>query len=119
MPRIIHFEINAQEPEKIIEFYKNAFGWKFDKWDGPSDYWLVSTGEGEGIDGGIGRAEGEERIINTIGVDDLDVYIKKVEEFGGTIVRQKMAVPGVGWLAYFIDPEGNIHGMMQSDPKAK
>jgi hypothetical protein len=34
-------------------------------------------------------------------------------------VRQKMAVPGVGWLAYFIDPEGNIHGMMQSDPKAK
>jgi len=83
------------------------------------DYWLVMTGEGEGIDGGIAKAEGEERIINTIGVDDVDTYIKKVEENGGTIVGEKKAIPGVGWLAYFIDPEGNIHGMMQDDPKAK
>jgi len=119
MPRIVHFEINAEEPEKIIEFYKSTFGWTFKKWEGPMDYWLVMTGEGEGIDGGIAKAEGEERIINTIGVDDVDMYIKKVEENGGTIVGEKKAIPGVGWLAYFIDPEGNIHGMMQDDPKAK
>jgi hypothetical protein len=119
MPRIIHFEINADEPEKIIEFYKNTFGWTIQNWEGPTDYWLVMTGEGEGIDGGIAKAEGEERIINTIGVDDLDAYMKKVEENGGTIVRQKSAIPGIGWLAYFIDPEDNLHGMMQSDPKAK
>lgn len=119
MPRIIHFEINAEEPEKIIEFYKNTFGWTIQKWKGPMEYWLVMTGQGEGIDGGIAKAEGEERIINTIGVDDLDAYMKKVEENGGTIVRQKAAVPGVGWLAYFLDPEGNLHGMMQNDLKAK
>ena len=44
--------------------------------------------------------------------------IAKVEANGGEITMPKMAVPGVGWMAYFKDPEGNIHGMMQSDPGA-
>jgi predicted enzyme related to lactoylglutathione lyase len=30
-----------------------------------------------------------------------------------------MAIPGVGWLCYFKDTEGNIFGMMQNDPAAK
>jgi predicted enzyme related to lactoylglutathione lyase len=30
----------------------------------------------------------------------------------------KMAVPGVGWLAYEKDPDGNICGIMQADPGA-
>jgi uncharacterized protein len=31
----------------------------------------------------------------------------------------KMPIPGVGWLAYIKDTEGNILGMMQPDPSAK
>jgi hypothetical protein len=30
-----------------------------------------------------------------------------------------MPIPGVGWLAYAKDTEGNIFGMMQRDPAAK
>jgi hypothetical protein len=30
----------------------------------------------------------------------------------------KMPVPGVGWLAYAKDPDGNIFGMMQTDASA-
>jgi predicted enzyme related to lactoylglutathione lyase len=29
-----------------------------------------------------------------------------------------MAVPGIGWTAYFTDPEGNAFGIMQFDPSA-
>ena len=37
---------------------------------------------------------------------------------GGTVALAKMPIPGVGWLAYCKDTEGNIFGMMQPDPKA-
>lgn len=55
MSRPIHFEIPADDPDRAIGFYAQAFGWKARKFEG-MEYWLVSTGaEGEpGIDGGIG-----------------------------------------------------------------
>jgi predicted enzyme related to lactoylglutathione lyase len=30
-----------------------------------------------------------------------------------------MPVPGIGWLAYVKDPDGNILGLMQSDANAR
>ncbi len=46
MPRPIHFEIPAENPERAMQFYSSVFGWKFNKWDGPMDYWVISTGTG-------------------------------------------------------------------------
>jgi len=86
------------------------------------DYWLITTGkEGEpGIDGGLGRrTELGAKTVNTIDVSSVDEFVKRVVENGGTVVVAKHAVPGVGWLAYFKDPEGNVFGMMQSDESAK
>ena len=55
MPRPIHFEIPAEDPARAITFYETVFGWKFQKWEGgAAPYWLISTGEGPGIDGAIG-----------------------------------------------------------------
>lgn len=31
----------------------------------------------------------------------------------------KTAAPGVGWLAYCKDTEGNIFGLMENDPSAE
>src|SRR5262245_37659764 len=60
MPRVVHFEIHAAEPERAIRFYHELFGWQFNKWAGPEDYWLVVTGPKEepGIDGGMVRRRG-------------------------------------------------------------
>ena len=121
MPRIVHFDIPADDPERLIKFYESVFGWKFEKWDGPMDYWLVMTGSEDepGIDGGIGRREdGNPMVVNTIGVPDIDQFVEKVAESGGEITVPKMAIPGVGWMAYFKDPDGNLHGLMQDDPGA-
>jgi predicted enzyme related to lactoylglutathione lyase len=122
MPRVVHFEIGANDPEKLIEFYKTIFGWKIEKWEGPIDYWMVMTGEetDAGIDGGLMKRQDENtNTVNTIDVPNLDEYMKMVEESGGTIVQPKQAVPGVGWMCYFKDPQGNTFGMMQEDKSAK
>ena len=121
MPRLVHFELNVKDVHKTIAFYEEVFGWKFQKWEGPMDYWLIMTGDESepGIDGGLGYEEdGFPKVVNTIDVDDIDDIIKRVKSNGGEIVRPKHAVPGVGWLAYFKDSEGVMSGIMQDDPKA-
>jgi predicted enzyme related to lactoylglutathione lyase len=122
MPRVVHFEIEADQPERALKFYETVFDWKIEKWDGPFEYWLITTGKKDepGIDGGLSkRTEGAPSTVNTIDVPSVDQYIKKVEHNGGSIVRPKMAVPGVGWMAYFKDPEGNMFGIMEEDSTAK
>ena len=89
MPRVVHFEIHADDPERAANFYQSVFGWQFQKWEGPLEYWMIITGP-EGTPG-----------IN-----------------GGTVVVPKMPIPGVGWLVYAKDTEGNIFGVHQEDTSA-
>ena len=122
MSRVIHFELPADDPERAIAFYEQAFGWKFEKWDGPTEYWLVMTGPEDepGIDGGLARrTDPTTGTENTIGVDSVDDALVKVESNGGKVLRPKSAVPGVGWLAYCRDTEGNTFGLMQWDTSAE
>ena len=119
MPRVVHFEIVAGDTARAKKFYEGLFGWKINQW-GNEDYWLVSTGEeGPGINGGIVKSKGEPLTVNTVDVPDLDEYMKKAEDNGGILVVPKVALPGIGYLAYFKDTEGIVFGMMQSDPDAK
>ncbi len=121
MPRVIHFELPADDPDRAVGFYQKSLGWKIEKWDGPEDYWLVSTGDTaqEGINGAITRRSAFPVLVNTVGVDDVDEYVRRVVEAGGEVAMPKMAVPGVGYLAYCKDTEGNLFGIMQSDPEAR
>ena len=81
MSRVTHFEISARDPEKVGSFYSNVFGWKINKWEGPVDYWLVTTGDTNsvGIDGGFYNPKETQFIgtINTIEVKDIDVSLKR------------------------------------------
>ena len=45
MPRIIHFDLPADDPVRAQKFYAEIFGWKFDKWNGPMEYWMIKTGD--------------------------------------------------------------------------
>jgi predicted enzyme related to lactoylglutathione lyase len=129
MPRVIHFEIHAENPERAIKFYQGLFGWEFSKWAGPLDYWLVTTGPKEqpGINGGLVRRQGpgplDMQAVNayacTIDVDNVDVLAGKAAASGGRIVVPRMTIPSVGYLVYCKDTEGNIFGIMQADAGAK
>ena len=126
MPRVVHFEIHAADPERAVNFYQTLFGWTFQKWEGPMDYWLVTTGPDDqpGINGGLVRRQGEidgQAVIAyvcTVDVTDLDGSVQTALDNGGQIALPKMPIPGMGWLAYCKDTEGNILGMMQNDPNA-
>jgi predicted enzyme related to lactoylglutathione lyase len=126
MGRVIHFEIHAEKPERAIEFYQDLFDWKFSKWQGPQDYWLIKTGpdHAPGIDGGLVKRQGEIdgkaviAYVCTLDVNSVDEMTSRIESRGGLVVMPKMAVPGVGWLAYCKDPEGNIFGIMENNPEA-
>lgn len=127
MPRVVHFEIHAADPDRAVNFYKNLFGWEFQKWEGPMEYWLVITGPNDqpGINGGLVRRQGEidgQAVIAyvcTVDVENLDASVEKAVNNGGQIALPKMPIPGMGWLAYCKDTEGNIFGMMQGDPNAQ
>jgi uncharacterized protein len=121
MPRVVHFELNAKDPGRASAFYEIVFGWKFQKWNGPMDYWLITTGpDGQmGINGGMAKDRPPQAPAMTIGVGDLDACLKKIVAGGGRITQPKTAIPGVGWLACFIDTEGNSMGLLQPDMSAK
>ena len=38
---------------------------------------------------------------------------------GGQIVVPKMAIPGVGWVAYGMDPHGVLFGIYRQDESAR
>jgi len=119
--RVVHFELAADDPERAAAFYKRVFGWEINKWSGPQDYWLVTTGEGApGIDGGImRRMNPSQHTTNTIQVDDLDATVSSVAAAGGSVEAPRMAIPGVGYMALLHDTEGNTFGVMQPDEAAR
>lgn len=121
MPRIVHFEISADNPDRAIAFYKNTFDWKFEKW-GEQDYWMVTTGDSSqpGIDGGLSRRDKTfTAITNIVDVPQIEEFAAKIIAAGGIQIIPKAAIPGVGYVAYFKDTEGNIFGIYQEDKTAK
>jgi predicted enzyme related to lactoylglutathione lyase len=130
MNRIAHFEIQVDDPERAMTFYKSVFGWDFQKW-GEQSYWMIMTAEKDskeaGINGGLlprpaktPPAEcGTNAYVCTALVENYDEIAKKIEAAGGKVAMPKFALPGMAWQGYFIDTEGNTFGIHQPDPSAK
>ncbi len=130
MPRPMHFELHADDPARAQAFYQRLLGWTFHKWDAGSwDYWLITTGPKEepGINGGLMRRMGARpasgqpvnAYVCTVGVPNLDAALATATANGGDLALPKAAIPGIGYLAYIHDPEGNLLGLMQEDTSAK
>ena len=121
MNRFTHFELATDDLEKTAAFYREVFGWEIQKWEGPIDYWLVTTGDRStpGINGGLMATDGDFRgTINTLEVEDIDASLAKALANGGEIALEKHAIPGVGYQAYIKDNSGIIVGLHQADPNA-
>lgn len=122
MSRTVHFEIQASQPQALIDFYGSLFGWTFQRW-GEHQYWLIDTGSGTpGIDGGLLQRPGPapssaiqpvNAFICTIDVAQLDATLQQASALGASVVMPTMPVEGVGMLCYLKDPDGNLFGVMQ------
>ncbi len=119
--RVIYFEIPSANPESNRRFYEQAFGWSFQQW-GHEQYWFACTGDESerGINGAVIKEIGPQQpVINTIAVDDIDAAITRIKHAGGRLMKSKKAIPAVGWLAFFTDPDDNIFGLLQEDKNAE
>lgn len=122
MGKVVHFEITADDPDRAAAFYRKAFGWTIEDWGGPSKYLLVTTGPADkaGINGAITeRQEHLQAVINSIDVENFEQGAEAVRQAGGEVLMEKTAIPGVGYFAYCEDTEGNVFGIMESNPAAK
>jgi predicted enzyme related to lactoylglutathione lyase len=129
---VVHFEIHASEPQRLIDFYTDLFGWRFQQW-GEVEYWSVDTGEGSignttgaaghGINGGLVPRRGPRPELGdpvtgcnlVIGVDDVDGLMRRGVELGGLEALAASDMPGVGRLGYLLDPDGNVFGMISPE----
>lgn len=124
VPRPVHFEITVEDAARAQAFYTTIFGWSFNKWGGDDmPYWMAKTGpDGEmGIDGGLVQRQGTmgPGTTNTMGVESVDASVEAIKAAGGQIIMDKMAIPGMGWVAYALDTEGNQLGVFEEDAAAK
>ena len=106
---ICHFEIPADDPEALAQFYRELFGWDIGLFEGLMEYWYIKTApEGEGVNGGMMRRQHPQQgIMNYILVESVDEYAKKAESLGATIHMGKTAVGDMGWFAILMDPQHN------------
>ncbi|MCL2359098.1 MAG: VOC family protein [Nitrososphaerota archaeon] len=119
---IVHFEIPANNVEKIKKFYENVFGWKIVQAGGPIEYWIIQTVPTDnkgmilrpGVNGGMYKRQiPEGKSINYYSVESITDFLEKIVKLGGKIIQPKQEVPEVGWIAAAEDPEGNAFALIE------
>ncbi|MEO8273709.1 MAG: VOC family protein [Chloroflexota bacterium] len=115
---INHIEFPADDTDRAKQFYSAVAGWEYGEMDGFPNYYMFRTGEGYG--GAIGkRDESTGHVLRIyITVDSIDDALAASEQNGGTTKEAKSEIPGMGWFAVVIDPEGSEVGLFQGTPAA-
>ena len=126
MPKVVPFEIPADDLDRAKAFYSAVFGWQLQTMPmAGGEYTSVVTTpvdaqtqlptEPGAINGGMmQRDESTPAPVITIDVEAIDVALKEIEAAGGTTVTPRTAIPGMGAFAYFKDPEGNVLGLWET-----
>lgn len=127
---VAHFEIYADDADTLGKFYTSLFDWTIEQVPN-MDYRLIKTVETDeegtatqagGINGGLMRrpAGYEGRAwINYVNVESLEASTRRAEELGAKVMKGKSPVPGMGWFAMLVDPQGNPFALWQTDSSAK
>ncbi len=113
---ISHIEFPADDPERAKAFYAAVAGWSFSEIPGMPGYWMFRSGEGYG--GAIGQRGVTigTTLRQYIEVDSIDAAIAASDANGGTTREPRTAIPGMGWYAVLIDPEGTEIGLFEGGP---
>lgn len=127
---VVHFEIYARDAGKLASFYSSLFDWTIEAMPGMDYHYVKTTDTDEkgmatqpgAINGGlVVRPAGYEDPgwINYVNVDSLDASVKRAQDLGARVMKPRAAVPGMGWFAMLVDPQGNSFAMWERDSGAK
>jgi uncharacterized protein len=126
---VVHFEMPAEDRQRMAKFYQNAFGWQTQMLgEKMGNYVLATTTETDesgpkkpgAINGGFFPKKPDwpaQHPSVVIAVGDMQAAIKKVAEAGGEVLGQPMEIPGVGLYVSFFDSERNRVSMLQPNPR--
>ncbi|MCW2804303.1 MAG: hypothetical protein JWN06_2520 [Propionibacteriaceae bacterium] len=126
MPKVVHFEIPADDLDRAKGFYGSVFGWQLQSMPMEGgEYTIVMTTpvdpetqmplEPGAINGGMmKRDERTPAPVITVDVEGIDDALKQIETAGGSTVTPRTPIPGMGAFAYFKDPEGNVLGLWET-----
>jgi predicted enzyme related to lactoylglutathione lyase len=115
------FEIPAANFERACEFYSKVLDGEIHKVDAPAGMKMgfFPHSAPESVGGAIVYGEGYEpsskgSVVYLNGGSDLSVALSRVEKAGGKIVMPKTSIGENGFMAHFVDSEGNriaLHSM--------
>ncbi|MFO1376812.1 MAG: hypothetical protein U1F14_07405 [Steroidobacteraceae bacterium] len=119
-----YFDLTVPDVARAKAFFEEVLGWRFQKFDMPYEYYRIQAGPANepGIDGGIGAvkdaplSEGRPLTQVTIPVTSLTETLSRVVASGGSIVEDRMPIPGIGWYATCAEPGGLKFGLIEADP---
>lgn len=103
-------------------FFSKLFGWQRQEVDmGTQGTYTLFQDDGNDVAGMMNPATAYSRSRPSfwsayIEVDDIDSYVAKVEELGGTIIAQPEDIPNVGRVCMISDPRGAPVCLMTSAP---
>ena len=126
MNPVVHFEMPAEDKNRMVKFYSTVFGWQTQQL-GPEmgEYVVVTTAEsdetgrpkmGGAINGGFYKKT-DDPLSNhpsvVVAVENIMEAIKKIKNGGGKVLGEPMMIPGIGQFVSFIDTEGNRLSALQ------
>src|SRR5438045_172009 len=110
--KFVWYDVMTTDTKASEAFYKRVIGWNM-KDSGMSDQCYTLLLVGSTMVGGLMPIPEDARKAGVgpawmgyIGVDDVDVYAKRVKSAGGAIHRAPEDIPGVGRFAVVGDPHG-------------
>ena len=108
---VVHWEIEARDPEAQRAFYGELFGWSI----GEGPIMTIPAGLGGPEPGPAGHIRRSERsaVSLYVQVRHLDQSLERVADLGGAVLTQPFDVPSGPTLAVIEDPEGNSLVLVQ------
>ena len=128
MNQLTHFAIHASNVKRAATFYEKIFNWKCAGYGEPGvtdEEFVQIFGEDRKLYGAIQARKFNPLQTDILGfecsieVSDVQTIAPAVESAGGKIVMNRRAIPGVGWIVKFLDPEGNLCCAINFDRTAK
>jgi len=125
----VHFELPVDDLARARAFY-SIFGWALQDWPMPdgSTYVGIHTTpidektrlplEVGAINGGmLLRNKEVQAPVFAINVSSIDEKVEQLLKVGGTVVKPKVDMMGMGFYAYVKDTEGNVIGLWEDAKK--
>ena len=123
---VVHFEMPAEDRERMADFYSTVFGWETQFFgEDMGNYVTVTTTDLDenrmpktpgSINGGFYPKQDSPAKYPSlvISVENIHDAMKRVKDSGGEVLGEPVDIPGIGTYVSFHDTEGNRVSLLQA-----